>query len=57
MKSICALIAMILIFGLAAVADGLMNAYGITVFVVVSAITLAVAWILVEISNSTNRGR
>lgn len=56
MKSICGMIAMLLIFGLAAVADGLM-AYGITVFVVVSAITLAVAWILVEISNAVDRGR
>ena len=57
MKSICGLIAMILIFGLAAVADGLMNRYGITVFVVVGSITLAVAWILVEISNALDRGR
>lgn len=57
MKSICGMIAMILIFGLAAVADGLMNRYGITVFAVVGSITLAVAWILVEISNVLDRGR
>ena len=57
MKSICGMIGFILILGLAAVADGLMEAYGITVFCVVSAITLGVAWILVEISNAVNRGR
>ena len=56
MKSICGLIAMILIFGLCAVADGLMN-YGITVFVVVSAITLGVASLLILVSNAVDRGR
>ena len=57
MKSICGMVGFILILGLAAVADGLMEAYGITVFCVVSAITLGVAGLLVRISNAVNRGR
>lgn len=55
MRGICAGIAMILLFGLAAAADGLMDLLGPNGFLLASLATCGVAGILIQISNLPDR--